>query len=224
MTITSEAKGQRGKMKYSFEMMLNDIQDIPDENESNGVLGDKVGREFEAKRIVIQMLVNLAFKYSANIYNEKEKLRKALERAVNEDELLSGYAFFVPQNPQFDYTWSYMRKREKSYIEFLVRAIIFLKNVLFDINILASKSWEVGNLHFVVNDIFDVALIAAKPHVKTRLLWENLYRIVAVQENYNVVAMVGDVVWVVRDRKDVSDVDNIIDAVLQMINNNERNY
>lgn len=209
MTIMSKIKGVRMKMEYTFENLLEDILDIPEENESM--------REIKAQKIIVLMLFNLAIKYRANSNNDGNKLRKALERAVFEDELLSGYAFFVPQNPQFDYTWSYMRKREKSYIEFLAKAVIFLKNVLVDINILASKSRGLEAVHFVFNDIFDVSLVAETPHVKTGLRWENFYRIVATKENYNVAAMKEEAVLEVRNRKSFSDVVGIIDTVFQML-------
>ena len=206
------------KMEYSLETLWKDIQDIPEENEGKERLGDKVEREFQSKLIVMHMLMDLASKYWANDYNEEENLRKVLELEVIKDELLSGYIFFIPQNPQFDYTWSYMRKRKKVYVEFLVNAVMFLKKVLLDINILADKLRRLGNVHFVFNDIFDVALIAERPHVKTGLRWENFYRIAATKESYNVVVKKGEVVLMARDRKDVSDVDGVIDVVLQMVN------
>ena len=209
------------KMKYTFDNLLNDIQDMPDENDRDGVLGDTVGREFQSKLIVLQMLIDLASKYKAKTYDEENMLCKALECVVYGDELLSGYAFFLPQNPQFDYTWSYMRKREKSYIEFLAKAVIFLKNLLVDINILASKSRGLEAVHFVFNDIFDVSLVAETPHVKTGLRWENFYRIVATKENYNVAAMKEEAVLEVRNRKSYSDVVGIIDTVFQMLHDKE---
>lgn len=213
MTIMSKVKGVRMKMEYTFENLLEDILDIPEENESM--------REVKAKKIIMLMLFNLAIKYRANINNDGDKLRKALERAVLEDELLSGYAFFVSQNPQFDYTWSYMRKREKGYIDFLAKAVFFLKNVLIDINILARNAQELEDVHFVFGDIFDVSLIVDTPYVKTGLRWENFYRIVATKENYNIAAIKGEGVLVVRDRKSDSDVVGIIDAVLQLLHNKE---
>ena len=97
------------KREYSLETLWKDIQDIPEEIEGKERLGDKVEREFQSKLIVMHMLIDLASKYCANDYNEEEKLRKALGLEVIKDELLSGYIFFIPQNPQFDYTWSYMR-------------------------------------------------------------------------------------------------------------------
>ena len=205
-------------MKYTFEMLLNDIQNVPEESE-NRTSVDKSGREFQSKLIVMQMLIALASKYSAAAYNDEGKLINALDVEVNGNELLSGYAFFVPQNPQFDYTWSYMRKRKNSYIEFLVKAVIFLKNLLSDINILASKSRGAKNVHFVFNDIFDVELIAEGPYVKTIVQWADFYRIAAIKKCYNVIAKTGEVVLMARNRENGSDVVDIIDMALQMQKN-----
>lgn len=219
MIIMSNPKKQMATMEYTFNMLLNDILELPKENEDKGDSNDKAGRELQSKLIIMQMLIGQADKYKADAFNDEEGLRNALEVEVNGDELLSGYAFFVPQNPQFDYTWSYMRKRKKSYIEFLVKAVMFLRNVLSDINILASKSRGSENVRLVFNDIFDVSFIAEIPHVKIGVQWENFYRLATIKKSYNVVVKAGEVVLLARDRKKAQDINDIIDVALQMVSN-----
>lgn len=207
-------------MEYTFEMLLDDICDIPNRVEDKADSINKEKREWQPKLIIMQMLIALASKYGpVASYNEEENVRKALEVEVNNDELLSGYAFFVSLNQQFDYTWSYMRKQKKCYVEFLANAIIFLKNLLVDINTLGSNAQGMRDAHFVFNDIFDVAFIAESPHVKIRVQWENFYRIATIRKCYNVMAKTGAAVLVVRDRENVSDMVDIKNEVLQKIGN-----
>ena len=203
-------------MEYTFEMLLNEIYEFPNEREGMAGSSDKAKRELQSKQIVMQMLINLANRYKAGTYNDEVKLLNAIGDEVSRDELLSGYAFFVPQNPQFDYTWSYMRKRKKSYIEFLVKAVGFLNNVLSDINILAQESRKLNDVHFLFNDIFEVAFMSEAPNGKITMRWENFYRIAAIKNCYNVVAKMGESVLVSRDRKNADDVNELMNEAFKI--------
>ena len=197
-------------MEYSFEMLWNDIQDSLEENKENGSFSDKVERELSSKLIVMQMLIDQAAKYRARVCDDEGGLFKVFDVMVYNDEILSGYAFFVSQNPHFDYTWSYMRRRQKSYIEFLVKAVMFLNRVLSDVNVLIRELRKRNDVHFVFNDIFDVAFIPADPYVKVRVQWENFYRLSSIYKNYHVVVKVREVVWVAYDNKNVRDIVAVI--------------
>lgn len=224
MIIMPNTKGLRRKMEYTFDMFMDDIQDDLEYNDGNDALGDRAARELKAKRIVMQMLINLACKFTDSSYKEEERLHNALEVTVNGDELLSGYAFFVSQKPQFYYTWGYMRKRGKSYIEFLVNAVLFLKAMLSDINILASRLSGLRGMHFVFNDIFDVSLIPESPHVKTRVRWEDFYRIATIKRGYNVLVKKEGVILLACDRNEAADVVGVAEAAIKMVSNAKTDF
>lgn len=206
-------------MEYTLEMLLDDIYDTPKESEGKTDSIDKADREVESKRIVMQMLIELASKCKANGCTDEENLRKDLEVKVNGDELLSGYVFFVPQNPQFDYTWNYMRKRKRSYVEFLVNAVRFVYNVISDTNILAQAPRMWNDVRFLFNDIFEVAFTPETPTGKIRVQWENFYLIATIKKYYNVVAKIGEAALVSRDRKNGNDVDDLIKEVRKIAGN-----
>lgn len=128
------------KVNYSFDMLRNDMLTAPTEDNEKLETGDKYLREYQSKLIVVQMLSYLAESYETENYKDNELLRNAIETKVDGDEQLSGYLFFVSQNPQFDYSWNYMRKCRTNYIEFLVNSIRFLNNVLVDINFIIRKT------------------------------------------------------------------------------------
>ena len=104
------------KVHYSFDMLRNDILTAPKEDNEKLQTGDKYLREYQSKLIVAQMLSYLAESYETKNYKDTELLRNAIETKVYGDEQLSGYLFFVSQNPQFDYSWNYMRKCRTKYI------------------------------------------------------------------------------------------------------------
>ena len=115
-----------------------------------------------------------------------------------------------------------MRKCRTNYIEFLVNSIRFLNNVLVDINLLTGKSWPGNNIHVVFHDILDVELTSEVPFVKSRLLWENFYRLAMVKSDYNIVVKIKNNLLKTSNRKAPSDMKNLIDSVFDMINNESK--
>ena len=153
---------------------------------------------------------------------DNELLRNAIETKVDGDEQLSGFLFFVSQNPQFDYSWNYMRKCRTNYIEFLVNSIRFLNNVLVDINLLTGKPWSGNNIHVVFHNILDVELTSEEPFVKARLLWENFYHLVTVKSDYDIIVKANDTLLKASGRKEPSDMKKLIDSVFEMVNNESK--
>lgn len=210
------------RVNYSFDMLRNDILTAPTEDNEKLETGDKYLREYQSKLIVAQMLSYLAESYETENYKDNELLRNAIETKVDGDEQLSGFLFFVSQNPQFDYSWNYMRKCRTNYIEFLVNSIRFLNNVLVDINLLTGKPWSENNIHVVFHNILDVELTSEEPFVKARLLWENFYHLVTVKSDYDIIVKANDTLLKASGRKEPSDMKKLIDSVFEMVNNESK--
>ena len=210
------------KVNYSFDMLRNDILTAPTEDNEKLETDDKYLREYQSKLIVAQMLSYLAESYETENYKDNELLRNAIETKVDGDEQLSGFLFFVSQNPQFDYSWNYMRKCRTNYIEFLVNSIRFLNNVLVDINLLTGKPWSGNNIHVVFHNILDVELTSEEPFVKARLLWENFYHLVTVKSDYDIIVKANDTLLKASGRKEPSDMKKLIDSVFEMVNNESK--
>ena len=206
---------------YTFQMLLDDIQESVIINDEDAQTDDKASREQQSKLIVLQMLIDRANEYNDESHRDDEKLRNAIDVKVNNDVHLAGFIFYISQNPQFDYSWNYLRKRESSYKEFLIEGIRFLDNVLSDINMLARKTGTTKDVHVVVNDIIDVSLTGEKPFVKASVLWENFHRIATVKRDYNFTVKSKECILVAGRRKKTSDAEKIIDAALAMLNKKE---
>lgn len=210
------------RVNYSFDMLRNDILTVPTEDNEKLETGDKYLREYQSKLIVAQMLAYLAESYETENYKDNELLRNAIETKVDGDEQLSGFLFFVSQNPQFDYSWNYMKKCRTNYIEFLVNSIRFLNNVLVDINLLTGKPWSGNNIHVVFHNILDVELTSEEPFLKARLLWENFYHLVTVKSDYDIIVKANDTLLKASGRKEPSDMKKLIDSVFEMVNNESK--
>ena len=206
---------------YTFQMLLDDIQESVIINDEDAQTDDKASREQQSKLIVLQMLIDRANEYNDESHRDDEKLRNAIDVKVNNDVHLAGFIFYISQNPQFDYSWNYLRKRESSYKEFLIEGIRFLDNVLSDINMLARKTGTTKDVHVVMNDIIDVSLTGEMPFVKASVLWENFHRIATVKRDYNFTVKSKECILVAGRRKKTSDAEKIIDAALAMLNKKE---
>lgn len=207
------------KVKYTFDELIDDILKCSEWNDDEAQDSEKAKRERQSKRIVVQMLIDLANSFNDDSYKESEKLRNAIDVKVNGDAYLSAYIYFVSQNPQFDYSWNYLRKREKHYKEFLFEGIQFLRNLLADINMLADKQPKVQNIHVVFNDIFDVFLTSEQPFVKIEVQWENFHRLATVRRNYHITVKYKDCILVTGTRKVSVDAEKLIDTALDMVGN-----
>ena len=209
------------KEVYTFQMLLDDIQESVVINDEEAQSDDKASREQQSKLIVLQMLIDRANDYNDESHRDDEKLRDAIDVKVNNDVHLTGFVFYISQNPQFDYSWNYLRKRESSYKEFLVESVRFLDNVLSDINMLARKTRTTKDVHVVMNDIIDVSLTEEKPFVKASILWENFHRIATLKRDYNFTVKSKECILMTGRRKKSSDAEKIIDAALAMLNKKE---
>jgi len=210
------------KEDYTFQMLLNDIQESALGGDDDSKAGDKAERERQSKLIVFQMLIDRANEYNDESHRDDEKLRNAIDVKINNDVHLAGFIFFISQNPQFDYSWNYLRKRENSYKEFLVEGIRFLDNVLADINMLTGKSRTHKDVHVVMNDIIDVSLIGEKPFVKVSVLWEHFHRMASIKRDYNFTVKSKECILIAGKRKKAADAEKLIDAALDVVNNTER--
>lgn len=207
------------KKKYSFIDLLSDIIKSAVGNEEDAQDGEKAKRERLHKLNVVQMLIDLAINNDDEGHQEDGKLRNAINVKVNGDVFLSSYIFYVSHNPQFDYSWNYLRKKENCYKEFLFEGINFLRNMLDDINMLADKPRNEQNIHVVFNDLFDVYLIDKKPFVKTEVLWENFPQLVLTRKNYHLTVKCKECFLVTGLRKEAADAEKLIDATMKMIEN-----
>lgn len=219
MSKSEMKKTEASKEEYTFQMLLNDIQESTLVGDEDAQAGDKALRERQSKLIVLQMLVDRANEYNDDSHRNDDKLRNAIEIKINNDVYLSGYIFFISQNAQFDYSWNYLRKRENSYKEFLVKGIRFLENVLADINMLLKKPRTHKDVHVVMHDVIDVSMTGEKPYVKVGVQWENFYRIATVNRAYKFVVKSKEYILVAGMRKEPTDAAKLVDAALAVLDN-----
>lgn len=208
--------------KYDLDILLDDIQSGFEELADNVKASNKAKRENKYKLIILQMLIKLALAYSGEEYGDDEKLRRDIETKLNRNELLSGFLFFLSQNPQFDYSWNYMRKQKSSYADFLVDVIRFLNNVVTDVKALAGEATEEKDIHVVMNELFYVELGNVEPYVKTRLKWDEFQRMAIVKKEYSVSVCKKDNTLATGNRKDAETIIKLKAKALERLANSKK--
>lgn len=210
------------RQKYNHDTLLDDIQGGLEDIVGDVKASDKAKRENKHKLIIMQMLIKLAQAYSGEEYSDDVKLCREIETKLNGNELLSGFLFFVSLNPQFDYSWNYMRKRKLSYADFLVDTIRFMNNVIADVNVLAENPTNEKGIHVVMNELFDIELGNVAPYVKSNFKWENLQLIMTVKKEYSISVCIKDNALATGSREDVGTVRMLKAIAMKQLANSKK--
>lgn len=219
MESSELSKTTAKESKYTLEKLLNDILDSSDDNCSEVENTDKTAREQRAKKVVIQMLIEQANAFRSDMYKNAEKLTTALEVKVKEDKWMSGYMFYVSQNPNYDYSWNYMRKQVDGYVEFLGNAVRFFKNVVDDINAIADRLISKKDVHVVFGDIIEVASTQDSLGLKSSVSWERLKTAANFNPVYQITVKVKEIVLMIGTRNGSTDAAELIEKAIKLFDN-----
>lgn len=202
------------KNEYTLEILKNDIVNFEKYNNNKNEV-----REYNSKLIVLEMMIKMSINYRDKFNGEDEELKKNIEDEVNKDFFLSGYLFYISQNPQFDYSWNYMRMRKTSYVEFLVDAILFFNNVIDDILMLTNMIDDIlmltklgcheNDIHIVFNDFFNISLTKETPMVHYGVIWKNFDHLISVKREYPISIKINESILIAGKRKDKFDIRNL---------------
>lgn len=209
------------EVKYTLERLLNDILDSSNENCSENDNDNKATREHRAKKVVIQMLIEQANAFRSDIYKNSEKLTTALDVKVREDKWMSGYMFYVSQNPNYDYSWNYMRRQVDGYVEFLGNAVRFFTNVVDDINAIADRLINKKDVYVIFSDIIEVASTQEGASLKARVIWEKFKTVASFNPVYQITVRVKDVVLMIGTRNKSTDAAALIEKAIDLFDSKD---
>lgn len=211
---------KKNEWLYSKDLFFDNLLSEPEYFENNPKR-ELLERDYKHKIKVLQTILFLELPSLLQSGDEckMEENKKRIEAKVESDELLFGYIFHVSSNPEFDYTWNYMRKQFDKYVEFLFGAKRFFEFVYRDINILADVLKEKKNLHIVFNGLIDVSYNDENPNIISKILWDKFYNITNVNNNYMVSVMVGESSLIVCDCHYKDEPDKLYKKVMGAISN-----
>lgn len=192
---------EKDKCIYSKDSFFKILLSEPERDGDNPEKYKQMQRDFPYKIKVLQTILLLdvpGLKLSGDeIKSERDK--ELIEFKVNSDELLFGYTFHVSSNPEFQYTWSYMKKQLDKYVDFLFGAKRFFEFVFRDITALDSVLRGIQDIHVMFNGLVDVFYTDSAPYIKARTLWENFHNLANISHSYRVSVMANESALMVRN-------------------------
>lgn len=203
-------------LTYTKSNLFEDIQEEPKECEKDSYEREKACREYKYKLKVFQTIFDLNLPDFDFVKENSEKIKKEIEVQVDNNELFYGYTFFLSLNPNFNYSWNYLRKQIERYMDFLYEAHKFISYVIYDINLMKSKLNIHKDLHIEFNELFDVKFNEVAP-IKTTINWNNFNEISKVKNGYYVIAKYDETILLTSFRKYNEQPDLFIESINKIL-------
>lgn len=207
---------EKKELSYTRLNLLEDIHEETKECEKNSYEREKASREYKYKLKVFQTILDLNLPDFDFVKENSEKIKKEIEVQVDDNELFYGYTFFLSLNPNFDYSWNYLRKQIERYMDFLYEVHKFISYVIYDINLMKSKLAIHKDLHIEFNELFDVEFKEGAP-INTTINWNNFSKISKVKDGYYIIAKYDKAILLTSFRKYKEQPDSFIESINKML-------
>ena len=174
-------KKQEILVSYTIESLIEHIRSDYEERHEASL--DSIAQDkYRLKVFDFLCGINAVEKEEGSIY--PKIIREKIERLVEEDLFLSGYAFFLSSNPSYAYTWSYQQQKVEQYIDFIYKACNFIHHVVADVQYIQTHYEVQEDFSFVFNELIEVNFTKVSMVDKTKLAWSNFRSITDVRKGY----------------------------------------
>lgn len=202
-------------IRYTMSEFLNDITESLHNEAVNSSDNIEASRDLKYQIKVIQKLIDLDLPIFGN--SNAETLCEEIRNKVENDDILFVYTFYVSSNHNFNYSWSYLRKKIDHYQDFLFEVHRFICSVLEDICIISSQRVNLKNLHFSFHDLIDVKITEDPPYVKSSLNRNSFHQLNNVKKGYLVSAKCEDTTLLSSYHQyDGSSIDSFLNNVVKI--------
>lgn len=149
-------------------------------------------RDHMNKLKVLQSLLFMELPQYDPISKNDEEVLNAITNLVAENALLFNYTFYLSSNRDFDYTWSYLRKKIDDFVNYLFDSYRFIECLLNDITQLRRGLKYATDLYLNINSVFDFKFVNESPYVVANIIWKNFNAIVRDRKGYNLSIRFGE--------------------------------
>lgn len=162
---------------------------------------------------VLQSLLFMELPQYDPISKNDEEVLNAITNLVAENALLFNYTFYLSSNRDFDYTWSYLRKKIDDFVSYLFDSYRFIGCLLNDITQLRRGLKYATELYLNINNVFDFKFVNESPYVVANTIWKNLHTIVRDRKGYNLSIRFGETTVMGFHRKYGESLNTIMNAL-----------
>ena len=165
---------------------------------------------------VLQSLLFMELPQYDPISKNDEEVLNAITNLVAENALLFNYTFYLSSNRDFDYTWSYLRKKIDDFVNYLFDSYRFIGCLLNDITQLRRGLKYATELYLNINNVFDFKFVNESPYVVANTIWKNLHTIVRDRKGYNLSIRFGETTVMGFHRKYGESLNTIMNALNEL--------
>lgn len=171
---------------YSVEKLWNDISTQYAMEESEGEDNDM--RDKMLKYKVFLHIINLAEK--AKGYEDKD-ICDVIKLSEEQHGALFVYTLFLAVNPQFCYSWSFLRKQWDGFLEMLGMACVFINRFVSHVNTIHKNCKQYAGLTFIFANVLKVSLDKHTQTINVGIIWDNFDNLLKINKEYTVSANSG---------------------------------
>lgn len=175
-------------------------------------------RDSMNKLKVLQSLLFMELPQYDPTCNNDEEVINAITNSVTENELLFNYTFYLSSNRDFNYTWSYLRKKLDAFVGYLFDSYKFIGCLLNDVTQIRQGLKNCSDLYVNINNTIDVKFLNESPYVETNIIWKNFHSIIKDRKGYDLSIRLGETTVMGFHRKYRESLNSIIDTLNELTN------
>lgn len=209
---------------YTMLMLLTDVQKLPDIREDD--CNNEKYRDLQYYFKTIQCIIDLNAPIIDFENDNTELIRESINNKIICNEELFGFTYFISSNPNFDYSWYYLRRKINDFQIFLFDVHTFFCMVLKDINKIILRQSEFKDVHFIFHDLLDVKIIDSPPFVHSTINWEKFNQITKVKKGYFITAIYDEDTLLSFSRNKNAQIDLFLDNLskIRQLNNKSSTF
>lgn len=178
-------KSKLSKETYSLAKLWRDVSDQYEEEETENIANDM--RDKMLKYKVFNHLVSLAEEIKG--YKENEK-SDAIKISEEQHDALFTYSLFLSINHQYDYSWSYLRKKWDDYLVMLGSICAFINLFVSHLQTIQENYKQYAGMTFIFANVLEVFLNKETKRVEVKIIWSNFDNLLKISKDYSVSAKI----------------------------------
>lgn len=178
-------KSKPSEEAYSLAKLWRDVSDQYEEEEIENNANDM--RDKMLKYKVFNHLVSLAEKIKGY---KKNEVSDAIKISEEQHDALFTYTLFLSVNHQFDYSWSYLRKKWDDYLVMLGSICAFVNLFVSHVQTIQENYKQYAGMTFIFANVIEVFLNKETKKVEVKIIWSNFDNLLKISKDYTVSAMI----------------------------------
>ena len=169
-------------LEVTLSSLLDNLLSIAYSQTGSEELSEESRREFMYMTRLLQGIVSMLNGFDGS---DEEYVTYKIRSEVERDDILFTYTYYLSINDEFDYHWSYLRKKMDGYCKFLLRFYKYMVKVVDYLNIMLPKLQSHRDLVIDFHGFLKVSIIDENA-LDYMMEWSQLKNIIKVEKAFYV--------------------------------------